>query len=217
MMRRFSDFSRLSLENNDFESPQEQSKLGSKLPITRQPIFPGIQLEEQTLLPPRLTIPSFLTKSRRPSVTEENAGKNNIRLKTPSTPHIKGLDSASVAESVNEETNKKPNLYKTELCRTWEETGTCRYNNKCQFAHGAAELKAVERHPKYKTQMCKTFSERGTCPYGKRCCFVHTSSQSQIVNKESVSTVSTLNIPLQKSGSGSSTDFKTIRNQSIWA
>jgi tristetraprolin len=30
-------------------------------------------------------------------------------------------------------TNKKTNLYKTELCRSWEEKGTCRYGSKCQF------------------------------------------------------------------------------------
>ncbi|KAI8816140.1 uncharacterized protein EV422DRAFT_501595, partial [Fimicolochytrium jonesii] len=64
-------------------------------------------------------------------------------------------------------------LYKTELCRSWEETGTCRYGTKCQFAHSDVELRHVDRHPKYKTEMCKTFWEKGTCPYGKRCCFIH--------------------------------------------
>ncbi|KAH6564071.1 hypothetical protein BASA60_010473 [Batrachochytrium salamandrivorans] len=68
---------------------------------------------------------------------------------------------------------KNPTLYKTELCRAWEETGACRYGNKCQFAHSAAELRLLDRHPKYKTEMCKTFWERGSCLYGKRCCFIH--------------------------------------------
>jgi len=65
------------------------------------------------------------------------------------------------------------NLYKTELCRSFEETGICRYGNKCQFAHGASELRPVMRHPKYKTEVCKTFHTIGTCPYGKRCRFIH--------------------------------------------
>jgi len=69
--------------------------------------------------------------------------------------------------------NKKASLYKTELCRTFEETGKCRYGLKCQFAHSEKELRPVDRHPKYKTVMCKTFWEQGTCPYGKRCCFIH--------------------------------------------
>jgi hypothetical protein len=64
--------------------------------------------------------------------------------------------------------------YKTELCRTHEETGICPYGPKCQFAHSLEELRSLDRHPRYKTEMCKTFWERGSCPYGKRCCFIHT-------------------------------------------
>ncbi|KAJ3201247.1 hypothetical protein HK099_002328 [Clydaea vesicula] len=74
--------------------------------------------------------------------------------------------------------SKKMNLYKTELCRSWEETGTCRYGTKCQFAHSYVEVRGIDRHPKYKTEMCKTFWEKGTCPYGKRCCFIHTTKDS---------------------------------------
>lgn len=44
--------------------------------------------------------------------------------------------------------NRKLGLYKTELCRSWEEKGTCRYGTKCQFAHGEDELRTVARHPK---------------------------------------------------------------------
>ncbi|EPZ35454.1 hypothetical protein O9G_004658 [Rozella allomycis CSF55] len=70
--------------------------------------------------------------------------------------------------------SKKISLYKTELCRTFEETGFCRYGTKCQFAHDMSELRSVARHPRYKTEICKTFWEQGNCPYGKRCCFIHT-------------------------------------------
>ncbi|KAI5827579.1 hypothetical protein K523DRAFT_278691 [Schizophyllum commune Tattone D] len=70
--------------------------------------------------------------------------------------------------------NRKLGLYKTELCRSWEEKGTCRYGAKCQFAHGEEELRTVQRHPKYKTEICRTFWVSGSCPYGKRCCFIHT-------------------------------------------
>lgn len=44
--------------------------------------------------------------------------------------------------------NRKLGLYKTELCRSWEEKGSCRYGTKCQFAHGEEELRSVARHPK---------------------------------------------------------------------
>lgn len=63
--------------------------------------------------------------------------------------------------------------YKTELCRPFEEHGTCRYGSKCQFAHGRAELRTVSRHPKYKTDLCRTFHSTGLCPYGPRCHFIH--------------------------------------------
>ncbi|ELQ73801.1 CCCH-type Zn-finger protein [Trachipleistophora hominis] len=68
---------------------------------------------------------------------------------------------------------KKIELYKTEICRSYEENGYCRYNEKCQFAHSIDELRKINRHPRYKTEICKTYWEEGTCPYGKRCCFIH--------------------------------------------
>lgn len=48
-------------------------------------------------------------------------------------------------------TNRKLGLYKTELCRSWEEKGSCRYGTKCQFAHGEEELRKVQRHPKVRS------------------------------------------------------------------
>lgn len=77
-------------------------------------------------------------------------------------------------ESSIEEEISGQNLYKTELCRSFVETGACRYGFKCQFAHGRGELRPVLRHPKYKTEICKTFHSTGTCPYGIRCRFIHT-------------------------------------------
>jgi hypothetical protein len=63
--------------------------------------------------------------------------------------------------------------YKTELCRPFEESGSCKYGDKCQFAHGYHELRNLARHPKYKTELCRTFHTIGFCPYGPRCHFVH--------------------------------------------
>jgi len=105
---------------------------------------------------------------------EENLTfQNNIRL-----PEVvqKGLN-------IEEELTKQ-NLYKTELCKSWIESGTCRYGDKCQFAHGPEELRPIFRHPKYKTEICKTFHNYGTCPYGKRCRFVHHSPSENSPPKE---------------------------------
>lgn len=78
-------------------------------------------------------------------------------------------DGANIEEEITGQ-----NLYKTELCRSFMETNTCRYGVKCQFAHGRHELRPLMRHPKYKTEICKTFHTLGTCPYGTRCRFIHT-------------------------------------------
>ncbi|CEG43586.1 zinc finger domain containing protein [Plasmopara halstedii] len=66
------------------------------------------------------------------------------------------------------------NLYKTELCKHFVDSGSCRYGSKCQFAHGEDELRGVLRHPKYKTTRCKAFLSTGRCIYGSRCRFIHT-------------------------------------------
>lgn len=74
--------------------------------------------------------------------------------------------------------------YKTELCRSFQENGTCKYGEKCQFAHGYHELRSMMRHPKYKTELCRTFHAAGYCPYGPRCHFVH-ESPNQLKIKQS--------------------------------
>merc|ERR1712173_439736 len=63
--------------------------------------------------------------------------------------------------------------YKTEMCRPFQENGSCKYGEKCQFAHGVEDLRTVSRHPKYKTDLCRTYHSVGFCPYGPRCHFVH--------------------------------------------
>ena len=77
-------------------------------------------------------------------------------------------------------TTAVPARYKTELCRSYEETdGSCRYGDKCQFAHGVSELRSVDRHPRYKTELCRTFHSRGFCAYGPRCHFIHNVDEVQ--------------------------------------
>lgn len=73
--------------------------------------------------------------------------------------------------------------YKTELCRPFEESGFCKYGNRCQFAHGRHELRTVDRHPKYKTQLCKTFHTTGLCRYGKRCHFIHNDGEGGQIHR----------------------------------
>ncbi|XP_015241639.1 PREDICTED: tristetraprolin-like [Cyprinodon variegatus] len=107
----------------------------------------------------------------------------------PSIGHLKGLESFPLSSATtvapppgfppasNLQAQVPPmlssNRYKTELCRGYQESGTCKYGSKCQFAHGEAELRGLYRHPKYKTEPCRTFYNFGYCPYGSRCHFIH--------------------------------------------
>lgn len=90
---------------------------------------------------------------------------------------VQRLSPALFEEQGSYTSDKRIVLYKTEMCRTFEETGICKYGIKCQFAHDRAELRNIQRHPRYKTEICRTFWEQGQCPYGKRCCFIHTENE----------------------------------------
>uniref|UniRef100_A0A8D0DSS8 mRNA decay activator protein ZFP36 n=1 Tax=Salvator merianae TaxID=96440 RepID=A0A8D0DSS8_SALMN len=85
--------------------------------------------------------------------------------------------SVSVIEGCPGEAKASSSRYKTELCRTFEESGRCKYGAKCQFAHGPGELRGLSRHPKYKTEPCRTFHTSGLCPYGARCHFIHNADE----------------------------------------
>ncbi|GAA6072420.1 mRNA decay activator protein ZFP36 [Tachysurus ichikawai] len=97
------------------------------------------------------------------------------------------------------------NRYKTELCRSFQENGSCKYGNKCQFAHGESELRGLYRHPKYKTEACRTFYNFGYCPYGSRCHFIH---------EEKLSSPQTLN---QKSQAPASQQARVLRQSVSFA
>ncbi|QDZ24889.1 hypothetical protein HOP50_15g74320 [Chloropicon primus] len=116
-------------------------------------------------------------RQRQRSSSSSTTNSNSSGLKTcPVVPSGKGG-----TVKVNSNSNvSMHSLYKTELCRSWEETGSCRYGGKCQFAHGKSELRPIARHPKYKTEICRTFATNGTCPYGTRCRFIHYVSSKDV-------------------------------------
>lgn len=64
--------------------------------------------------------------------------------------------------------------YKTEMCHHLDELGYCNFGAGCVYAHSAAELRPLKRHPKHRSQLCKDFHEEGFCSFGARCSFIHT-------------------------------------------
>ncbi|TPX33465.1 hypothetical protein SmJEL517_g03618 [Synchytrium microbalum] len=114
---------------------------------------------------------NYASRTHSADTTRHNSPKRSI---TPQSPKVASSTHSSPSHG-NSSKTKSPALYKTEICRSFEENGgRCKYGNKCQFAHGLNELRPLDRHPRYKTSRCKTFWETGNCPYGKRCCFIHT-------------------------------------------
>lgn len=92
---------------------------------------------------------------------------------------------ASSSSSSTSSVCSSSSRYKTELCRSFTESGFCKYGGKCQFAHGAEELRDLNRHPKYKTEPCRTFHTIGFCPYGVRCHFVHNGEEEKPFSRSS--------------------------------
>lgn len=81
-----------------------------------------------------------------------------------------------------------PEKYKTELCRSFQVHGSCKYSFRCNYAHGLGQLKSPSRHGKYKTRNCQSYHRTGFCRYGARCSFIHDPEEGvlrcSIANKE---------------------------------
>ncbi|XP_010780885.1 zinc finger protein 36, C3H1 type-like 1 [Notothenia coriiceps] len=123
-------------------------------------------------------------------------------LHSPSdiSPDALNTSSSSSSSSVSSSSAR----YKTEMCRSFNESGLCKYGGKCQFAHGLDELRDLNRHPKYKTEPCRTFHTVGFCPYGMRCHFVHNNEEEMnhsVSRSSSFSSSSSSSIPQQPPGS----------------
>eukprot|EP00462_Mataza_sp_D1_P019378 CAMPEP_0175127500 /NCGR_PEP_ID=MMETSP0087-20121206/4418_1 /TAXON_ID=136419 /ORGANISM="Unknown Unknown, Strain D1" /LENGTH=774 /DNA_ID=CAMNT_0016409479 /DNA_START=66 /DNA_END=2390 /DNA_ORIENTATION=+ len=89
-----------------------------------------------------------------------------------------------VSQSDNDTGQTTAALYKTELCKSYQDSGYCRYGLKCRFAHGHNDLRPVTRHKKYKTEHCNNFAQKGFCPYGSRCRFLHVKPDGKEVDVE---------------------------------
>lgn len=79
------------------------------------------------------------------------------------------------------EIEKPKILYKTELCKKWNEIGYCPYEKKCNYAHGEQELSVkIQKTNNYKKKKCLNFHEKGFCEYGSRCSFAHDKNRQRL-------------------------------------
>ena len=81
--------------------------------------------------------------------------------------------SVSSTSSDSKNSTNSAEKYKTELCKSFSETGKCRYFSKCRFAHGKEDLSKKQITKNYKQKKCESFFSNGFCSYGLRCNFIH--------------------------------------------
>jgi len=124
-------------------------------------------------LPVETSVDQIASLNKNQSNSFSQTPTNNLFVQSVVSPEEIENEKKEATKSIIEEELAKQSLYKTELCRSFSDTGSCRYGHKCQFAHGEHELRPLLRHPKYKTEYCKRFSTTGNCPYGPRCRFIH--------------------------------------------
>jgi len=86
-------------------------------------------------------------------------------------------------------------LFKTKLCRNFKNSGTCRYGDRCQFAHGSLDTKHMAKSKKYKTKQCINFFSSGICYYGSMCQFNHC-TKKHILEKLRLSQVHSRRLPI---------------------
>lgn len=92
-------------------------------------------------------------------ISKENKSDSNGDLRADRFSVMRSRETASpTGRAINSITPKTlvkdPRVYKTELCKKFQETGDCPYGTKCQFAHGNHELRArmplsVAEHTRY--------------------------------------------------------------------
>ncbi|KAF9361404.1 hypothetical protein BGX26_003537 [Mortierella sp. AD094] len=162
---------------------------------------------------------------RAPSSSTEtapsHAGTRTITQPSRSAGSLSSLPHASKGEfpgkrsqggprrSPSNDTHKKSELYKTELCVSVNTGIPCKYGDNCQFAHSAQELQHVTRHPRYKTQFCTSFQSQGYCKYNDRCTFIHHPDEARVLQastpRESTSEKPTWSNSTSSTSSGSGT------------
>lgn len=157
---------------------QRRSQFGS---LGASPLTKASPSPRQSLVPTTPLLSVTASSPRKWSATTPLSVEASLQLQETASPS----SSARTPQSV--ERAKK--LYKTELCRSWQEYQMCPYGLKCQFAHGESELRPVERHRKYKTEQCRKFHSEGVCPFGSRCIFIHDEDERELPNSPSYDAV----------------------------
>jgi len=156
------------------------------------------EAEQDTLIDAAATLFLAPAPANGHSDTSSAASHESATHSTASAP------AAAPHKASTRSTRTEVAFIKTRLCHNWM-TGTCRFGDKCNFAHGESELRSAdaamlafssqgagaarpaasksgesrgEGAPgNYKTRMCKNFVQNGYCQFKSKCVFAHGPSE----------------------------------------
>lgn len=143
------------------------SSFGSRGRLSLSPLSSIENMEIKPLMSP----PMYGTPVK---VDEEVIVMDDIQVRPMSGGKNGRSSSSSSSRGSGSSSSSSKSVYKTDICRAWEESGNCRYNSKCQFAHGREEL-----HPsrlmksKSEAQTSKLSIRLGQGTYGPNSRVVH--------------------------------------------
>jgi len=139
--------------------------------VTKQ-LKQDADLPSSTLLKPA-TFDCGTAIHRRPAnlwtkpVTPEKRGAKNSKKK-------RNKQKSLVREKRKWIKRKNKLLHKTELCIHWSLTSSCKFKDKCFYAHGIDELKNRIRPTNFKIRPCADCAPKDSrCTYGTRCNYCH--------------------------------------------
>ncbi|XP_042886169.1 uncharacterized protein LOC122262261 isoform X2 [Penaeus japonicus] len=155
------------------------------------PAYPSKNFFPRPPQPPCLPQPSarWLALTKRPRTTSSSSSRQNLHRASPEDHRRKARGGGRLGGLGREEfVPLDPDKYKTELCRSYQLYGVCKYGARCNYAHGLVQLRGASRHGKYKTRNCQSYHHTGSCRYGARCSFIHDPEEGilkcSITNKE---------------------------------
>ncbi|KAK8943018.1 hypothetical protein KSP39_PZI009020 [Platanthera zijinensis] len=130
----------------------------------QSPLSPIENLQQALPITVRSSSPAYsVYRTPMKAIEEEVLVMDALGESYPTTCRArKPLDLHSSSSS----SSSGPNFFKTEICRSWEERGSCRSGFRCQFAHGKEELRGTAGFSKLKPLECgKQLSAAGSGGY----------------------------------------------------
>ncbi|CAK8578053.1 unnamed protein product [Lathyrus sativus] len=110
------------------------SSFGSRGRLSLSPLS---SIENFELKPPQKSPPMYRTPVK---VEEEVIVMDDIQVRPMFGGKGGRSSSSSSSRGSSSSSSSTKSLFKTDICRAWEESGNCRFNSKCQFAHVREEL-----------------------------------------------------------------------------